>query len=188
MKMIKSKKGNKMAAKQDIRKEFIQIRKAIQDKEERSKDLFQQLISTKLYQDAHFIGCYVSLNNEVNTHFLIKQAFLDHKRIAVPKVVGEHEMLFYEITSFDQLQSGSFHIQEPTSTQLIEKKMMDFILVPGVAFDRQFHRLGYGKGFYDNYLKDYQNKKIGVCFKEQICDQLPYDEWDICLDELLISK
>ena len=62
---------------------------------------------------------------------------------------------------------------------------MDLILVPGVAFDKKLHRMGFGKGYYDRFLKDKKIYKIGVCFQEQIREEIPVSDMDISMDEIV---
>lgn len=158
--------------------------------EEKSQIIFNKLINNKWYLEADTIISYVSINNEVDTYGIINKAFSDRKKVAVPKITDK-KMDFYFIKSLRELKKGYFNIPEPINTSNIcipdninSGKML--MIVPGVAFDINNNRLGYGGGFYDKYLCKYKMNTIAICFKEQIFDKLPIDEHDIKMD-LIIS-
>ena len=69
----------------------------------------------------------------------------------------------------------------------IYKGKIDLIIVPGVGFDQNNNRLGYGKGFYDHFLKNKNIFKIGICFKEQLLDEIPVNEYDIKMDLIITN-
>ena len=77
------------------------------------------------------------------------------------------------------------HILEPTGELCDGAEHMDVAVIPGMAFDREGHRLGRGKGYYDRFLNRVQTYKIGVCFDFQMMDQLPHDPHDVMMDEII---
>ena len=86
----------------------------------------------------------------------IEKAWADGKEIAVPKVQGL-DMIFYKLTDFAQLEPGYYGIPEPVSGEIVQWEDA-LMIMPGVAFDRQNHRVGYGGGFYDRYLEKHPGK------------------------------
>ena len=98
-------------------------------------------------------------------------------------------MKFYIYHVDEELIISSFHILEPKGEEryMVNNTSIDLFIVPGVAFDFQNHRMGYGKGYYDKYLKDSKGYKIGVAFKEMVFDKIPYDDNDIPMD-MVIAK
>lgn len=173
--------------KNELRKFYKNRRLGIADKKAKSKMIMERIISSSHYKFAHVIAVYASLPLEVDTSFLIEQAFIDHKVVVFPKVEGS-DMAFYKITSVCELSTeGPLKIKEPISSfdHLVRKNEIDLMVVPGICFDKKNYRIGYGKGFYDRYLRGCKAHSIGVCFTEQIYDGcLPINEQDIAVNEV----
>lgn len=132
--------------------------------------------------DAKTIGIYCSTRGEVDTYGLMEHWFWDEDiTIATPRVNGK-DMDFYKISSFKDLSTGSFGILEPQTENKIEPKDLDVIIVPLVAFDDYKHRIGYGKGYYDRYLKRTSARKIGIAFAFQEVDEISVDAFDVDCD------
>ena len=106
----------------------------------------------------------------------------------LPQVIGQI-IKFYIYHPGDRLIESTFHIIEPIGEDqcYIENKDIDLFIVPGLAFDKNGNRLGYGKGYYDKTLKNSKGYKIGVAFKEMIFNNIPHDENDVPVN-LIISK
>ena len=170
--------------KNEKRLEYINIRKHINDKEEKSKRITSKILSHPRFINSSTIGLYASLEDEVSTDILITESLRLGKRVYLPKVVGE-DICFYEINSLDELMIGTFGVREPISNNNLSD--LDLVIVPGVIFDSNNNRMGYGKGYYDRFLKDKKCYKIGICFKEQITDNLPIDDYDIKMDEVVVD-
>lgn len=145
-----------------------------------------QLFEHEWFKNAKMIGFYVSKDDEVETILAIEEA-LKKKRIATPKVEGDI-MNFYRIRSLSDLDMGSFQVFEPTTPFITKSKKMDLMIVPVVAFNRKKYRVGYGKGFYDKYLKDYKGHTIGLAFSFQEVDENFEEEYDIPLDCIITEK
>lgn len=174
--------------KTEIRQKIKQLRLNSHDDElfKNSVTINQKLFEHPYYKDAKMIGFYVSKQYEVETILLMEQA-LKKKRIAVPKVEG-NIMNFYRIQSLSDLQEGHFHVFEPTTPYIIRPNKMDLIIVPLVAFNRKLYRVGYGKGFYDKYLKEYQGHTIGLAFSFQEVDSDFEEGFDLPLDVIITEK
>ena len=87
-----------------------------------------------------------------------------------------------------QLAKGPYGIVEPTGSTVLDKRMALPILVPGLAFDRRGHRVGYGGGYYDRYLKNYPGLKVGLCYEACLLDEIEVDPWDQPVDILLTER
>ena len=121
--------------------------------------------------------------HEVSTAAFIKQAQLDGKRVLVPKTYGQGRMIFVD---YDErhLQKSSFGLMEPTSEEAVDKTEIDLIHVPGVVFNSQGFRIGYGGGYYDRYLADFAGASISSIYSFQQSDFEP-DYHDIAVKEVL---
>lgn len=134
------------------------------------------------YKKAEVVFCYVSAHGEVGTHKLIEQ-LLKEKTVVVPYCTDlSGNMICSKIKSPDDLKDGKFGIPEPKIPSPFPEERIDFVVVPGVAFDKAGFRLGYGKGYYDRFLRGISPFKLGVCQKEFYLDSLPHDEYDVKMD------
>lgn len=169
-----------MEAKKTIRKQIFAARKEVTDEQvrERSLAITDTVRSLPEFQRATRILAYVDYNHEAMTGFLIEQAWKDGKEVAVPKVVGK-DMVFYKMTDFDQLEEGYFGIMEPARGEIVDWDD-GLMIMPGVAFDANLNRCGYGGGFYDRFLE--KHPKIGrlaIALDFQIVPEVPTEPTDI---------
>lgn len=168
-------------SKKDIRAEVKRHRReaSADDIRANSERICDTFLALPEYRDAQAVFAYMDCKNEVQTKKVIEQCWKDGKTIAVPKVFGEI-MKYYVITSYDDLEDGYFGIREPKHEQCEEIVSEDGLMIlPGVAFDEQRHRVGYGGGFYDRYLEAHpQMKKIAFAFEFQMFDEIPSEVFD----------
>ena len=155
---------------------------------EKSKQIEKNLLNLEYYNKSKTIMFFVSFNNEVNTHELLKKALKD-KTVVIPKV-SHHEIEPSVIISLDNLvPSGKFEILEPIETMKIAYKNIDLILVPGIVFDKEGHRIGYGSGYYDKFLHKVPKAiKIGLAFDFQVIDKIPREHHDVPVDLIVTEK
>lgn len=150
----------------------------------------EKLLSLDEYKKCKTVLAFVSKGIEVSTEAIIAQAFSDGKIVAVPRCNAElSTMTFYVIKSRDDLESGYYGILEPKET-CPELKDFDssICLVPALAYDKKLYRVGFGKGFYDRFLKDYSGVSVGVCYSDCISEELPKDEFDRPVDILITDS
>lgn len=170
-----------MEEKKEIRKKIFKARKEHTDAwiRENSLRITEALTQLPEYRNAERIMAYADYNHEVITRYIIEQAWKDGKEVAVPKVFGK-DMVFYRLTDFSQLESGYFGILEPKEdgeTVSWEEAMM---VMPGVAFDINCNRVGYGGGFYDRFLEKHPEVcRVAVGFSFQILPEVPTEPTDI---------
>lgn len=176
------------------------LRKEIKDKlKQIPKPLYEHysyLIAQSLYQDplwqsAATIGITVSIPPEVDTYQIIRNAWREGKRIVVPKCIATNrQMDFRELRSFDQLESVYFSLLEPkeAETELVDKKEIDLLIVPGIAFTKEGYRLGVGGGYYDRFLQDFQGHTLSLAFSEQMVSSLPMEEHDLPVEKIITNK
>ena len=144
-----------------------------------SRTITDKVTALPAFKNADRILVYADYNHEVVTEYLIKEAWKAGKEVAVPKVVGK-DMVFYKLTDFARLEPGYFGIPEPVSGEIVNwsKALM---IMPGVAFDRANHRVGYGGGFYDRYLEKHpQLERVAIAFSFQMLPEVPTEPTDIC--------
>ena len=168
--------------KKDIRKQVFAARKAHTDEqiEEWSRMIADRVTTLPEYKDAKRILAYADYNHEVMTGFIIEAAWRDSKEVAVPKVVGQ-DMVFYKLTDFAQLEKGYFGIPEPREDGQVVSWEEAMMVMPGVAFDVNCNRVGYGGGFYDRFLEKHPKiQRVAVGFSFQMLSEVPTEDTDIC--------
>ena len=150
-----------------------------------SEALAEALYAHPLYQAAKSLYGYMSYNQEVRTLPILRQAQADGKRVAVPKVYGE-EMKFLWLDDLDAVAPGAYNIPEPIADGPEADDETALVLMPGLAFDPEGHRCGYGGGFYDKFLAAHPNHPtIALCYGFQMLDHLDVDAHDIPVDAVL---
>lgn len=167
-----------------LRKQLINSRKGIDPDRKAIMDfsIYNAVISLDQYKNTPTVLTYVSTNIEVDTIKLIDHALIYGKKVAAPVCdYNTTTIKFYQINSRDDLYPARFSLLEPIpNDDMLITSMLDSIcIVPGLAFDKRGYRLGYGKGFYDRFLSEYDGHSIGICYDDFICDRLAIDEFDI---------
>ncbi len=166
----------------NIRDKYIKIRKNINNKEDKSNIITNKIINNTKYINSSNIALYKSLDSEVNLDYLINYSLDNNKKVYLPKVDGD-KLTFYEINKNTKYVKSEFGVLEPIGDKIMNS--CDLIIVPGVVFDKNNNRMGFGKGYYDRFLCNKKIYKIGVCFKEQIVKNIEVNEWDIKMDEVI---
>ena len=173
--------------KKELRKKIREQKRAMTPEriEQASDKLGELFRATELYRNAKTIYGYLPYNQEVRTVPMLEQALADGKRVAVPKVYGD-EMKFIYLTDLTQVAEGYAGIPEPVADGPVADDPTALVLMPGLAFDKEGHRIGYGGGFYDKFLAQEPNHPtIALCYDFQMLGQLPTEEFDIPVDCVL---
>ena len=149
-----------------------------------SRNLLEQFRACPQYQKAKSIYGYLPYNQEVRTVPILAQAQRDGKRVAVPKVYGD-TMRFLWLDDLSAVAPGAFGIPEPAADGPEAEDPEALVLMPGLAFDREGHRCGYGGGFYDKFLASEHHPTVALCYDFQVYDRLETEEFDIPVDLVL---
>ena len=164
---------------------------SLTQKEELDKKILQNLITLNIFCDAETVLCYMSTPAEVDTLSVISNMLQKNKGVAVPRCIDDsRNMEFYSITSLSQTEKRTFGVYEP-NPQTCEK-LRDFrnsvCILPGLGFDREGYRLGYGKGYYDRFLSSYGGLKIGLCYEKCLFNELPRGYFDVSADIIITEN
>lgn len=180
--------------KQTLKQEITAKRKSLSKEEikEKSNKIKDKLFSLDEFKNSKNIMFYISFNNEVDTHKIIKE-LLKEKKIIVPYVTKKNPILqLSELKNFNELEPKNLGILEPKENFIREfsLKKLDLVIVPGLVFDKNGHRIGYGYGYYDRFLKklDKDVKKIGVACEFQIVEKIPEERHDVPMDLIITEK
>lgn len=147
--------------------------------------LGEKLAACPQYRQAKAIYGYLPYNQEVRTVPMLERALAEGKRVAVPKVYGD-EMKFIYITDLMQVEKGYSGIPEPIADGPVADDPAALVLMPGLAFDPQGHRIGYGGGFYDKFLAaEPEHPTVALCYEFQMLPAIETEEYDIPVDCVL---
>lgn len=177
-----------METKKDIRKYIYGVRKKCTDQEVEywSHKVTEKVLALPSFLQADRVMVYADYNHEVMTRYIIEEAWKQKKEVAVPKVSGK-DMIFYRLTDFAQLKEGYYGIPEPTEGEVVDWQDA-LMIMPGVAFDKANHRVGYGGGFYDRFLEKHPALiRVAVAFEFQILKQVPVEPTDI-LPQIIVTE
>lgn len=177
--------------KKEVRMGILEKRKALctNKVEELSKKINQHILNWDKYKDSNKIMVYMAFRNEVKTMDIIKDSFSKSKIVVLPKSIKETSKIIpCVIENLDELKSGSYGIMEPYGNNIADRDTLDIIFVPGVAFDRNGYRIGYGAGYYDRFLAGYKGIKAGICYEMQIVEDAFHDAYDASMDYLITEE
>ena len=173
--------------KKELRRAIRERKRAMSEEEivTRSAALGKSFAASELYQNAETIYGYLPYNQEVRTVPMLEQALLDGKKVAVPKVIGD-EMVFIYLNDLTQVEKGYAGIPEPVADGPVATDTHALVLMPGLAFDPEGHRIGYGGGFYDKFLqREPEHPTLALCYEFQMLQHLETEAHDIPVDCVL---
>ena len=177
--------------KKDIRSTILKKRSNMLLSEviEKSKRIKEQVFHMDEYKEAKTILFYVSYNNEVCTHEIIKESLRMKKHVVVPKTDMKNRMIICSsLTSWDSLIPGAYTILEPRQECInaVSPESIDLMIIPGVAFDSHGNRIGHGMGYYDRLLeKKIRTHRLGLAFEIQIVENIPTEKHDVKVEKIV---
>ncbi len=163
------------------------------DRKRYDSEIERRLIALNVYKEASSVLCFASFRDEVDLWNVIDHSWQMGKTILLPKIAKDTNTLdLFKVDNKKQLKPGQWGILEPdpTQSQPIDPKRVSLVIIPGVAFDRQGNRLGYGKGFYDRLLMriPLHVERIAVAYQCQLIDEVPTEPHDKKLDGLITER
>lgn len=153
--------------------------------------LYSHLFVSDLWKQSQSIGVTVSQAHEWSTYPIIEKGWEEHKNVSVPKCdPKDKQMQFYHLEGYHQLETVYFGLKEPDPriSKEIKKNEIDLLLVPGLLFSDQGYRIGYGGGFYDRFLHDYDGISVMIASEQQRHNPLPVDQYDQRVDYILSER
>ena len=155
-----------------------------------SEEIANQLFHSSLWKESKTIALTISRQREVDTYRIIERAWEEGKRVAVPRTqFQDRKMTFHKLTTFSNLEKRSIGLMEPiVDCPIIETYEFDLVVVPGLAFDHNGNRLGFGGGFYDRFLPTVSVPTLALAFECQIVDLIPVEEHDRPIDHIVLPS
>jgi 5-formyltetrahydrofolate cyclo-ligase len=176
--------------KASIRKLVTEARDRLSKEERQAKSLeiLERLFRLPEFNESSRIMFFASFRSEVDTVPMIRKVLAEGKRVVLPKVQGERLALF-EISDFEtDVSPGAWNIPEPCERMPVALDAVDLMIVPGLAFDEQGNRLGYGAGFYDKLLASFSKMTVALAFEVQIVPTVPAARYDISVKKIVTEK
>lgn len=178
-----------------IRNKILTIRESMNTNEvkQKSRLIYERLISTEGYYKSINIFTYLNFKNEVETNYIIDNGIESNKKIYIPLCnTVIKELIICKMDNWESLTLSNFGILEPKpdSIRIGNRKLIDLVIVPGIVFDRKGNRVGYGAGYYDKFFSSLKNDvmKIGICYSFQLADSIIPSLYDIPMDYIITEK
>jgi 5,10-methenyltetrahydrofolate synthetase len=174
------------------------LRKSIEEKKklldenaarESDREIARRLFELPEYRRAKAVFTFVSVPGEVDTKPIILDALASAKRVCVPRCVSRGVMKAYEISGFEDLETGKYGIQEPKDgCAFVAPEEIEFVIVPCATCDVKGNRLGYGGGFYDRYLLKVNSAKAALCRTALLSEEIPTEPHDLPVDIVITDR
>lgn len=185
--------------KPSARKYFFSLRSSLTEaqRKEKSDIICKKILSLPAFLSCRYLLVYYPIKSEADVLPIARKALSLGKSVAFPISVTEETRLdFRTVNSIEELSLGAYGIREPKKdAPLLPQLSSDgqakcsepsaLCIVPALALDKNGGRLGYGKGYYDRFLKSFNGITVGVAFKELLCERLPTEANDIPLDIII---
>jgi 5-formyltetrahydrofolate cyclo-ligase len=185
--------GGQSVIKKDIRKGIIETLQKLTDTDKKGieQKLYEHLFQSDVWKNAETVGITISRGFEWNTTPIIEEGWKLGKTIAIPKCYpDEKKLVFYQIHSFDELETVYYNLLEPIPYEQnkLAKNQIELIIVPGVVFNQNGYRIGFGGGYYDRFLSDYKGNTISLLHEKQLVDEIPVEKHDIPVNHLITES
>ena len=181
-----------MTDKRSLRAELKKRRSEMSTEERTAADriIAERVSACCMYRSSDALLVYVSSQFEVGTYDIINRAFSDGKRVYAPRCIsGTNKMVFCRISSFEDLECGSWGISEPKQyCEEFSGADKALCITPALAYDLSGFRIGFGKGYYDRYLSSFKGSKMGICYDSFIVDNVFRDSFDVPVDMIITEK
>ena len=159
----------------------------------KSEAIQQRFANSDEFNYARILASYYPVGSEVRTQKIVSIALKSNRLVALPRTVGDH-IKFYPILSNTDLIVGKYGIKEPfipsDSSDSCVSDNIDLLLVPGIVFDTNGFRIGYGYGYYDKFIARKKNSivSVGLAYEFQVCEIVPRSDTDQKINVLVTEK
>ncbi len=177
-------------AKRALRQAMLKTRNSLSREvlDKMSEMIQARVLNMNEFASAKTVAAYYPIGSEVSTLKILSSVLQLNKHLALPRVEDETTMILAEVRDLEKdLEVGRYNIMEPKNhCSRISK--MDLVLVPGIAWDEDGHRLGYGKGYYDRYLANLQTVSVGLAYDFQVLEDIPHGRNDFRVNLIVTGK
>lgn len=173
----------------DVRKKLLKKRQSLplEIKTQYDRQIISNLRFLREFRDADRILLYCPIKGEPDLSSLFGKLLDEGKGLVLPRVRG-NELELVSVKTHLCLARGAFNIPEPDGGEVLLPGEVGLAVVPGIAFDREGYRIGFGKGYYDRLLEGVSAPKVGVAYSFQVLERVPRDSWDKPVNILVTEK
>lgn len=174
--------------KQEFRKTYLSLRNSIPEFQKESYDnaLTEKLLSLSEFYSAECVLLFASVGSEVNLREFFRECVKQNKKVYFPKCIDGEKMEFLRVFSENDFSVGKYDIPEPkTQEKYIKSRENDLAVIPALAVGRDFSRIGYGKGYYDRFLKNFKGFSVCPVYPQSLCGGVPTGKFDIPLNIII---
>ena len=180
----------------EVRKKILKVRNNMGKSEviEKSSIIIEKLTSLDIYKKSQVVFIYMDFKNEVMTTSLIKQMLLENKRVVIPYTDTANTVIIpSELKNMeDDLVLSSYGYYEPKFENIVQvsPEAFDLVVVPGVVFDKNLNRVGFGKGYYDRILCRLKPgaEAVAIAYEFQVLDEVPCEEHDVKMNKIITEE
>jgi 5-formyltetrahydrofolate cyclo-ligase len=178
--------------KEHLRKIFAKIRDNQPEEQRRRKSslIGRRLFGLDEFKESRTVMFFATFRSEVDTMPMIRKTLRMGKKVALPLVRGR-SISAVEVDNVEKcVAPGAFNIPEPVYGKgRIKPESIDLVLIPGLVFDRSGHRIGYGGGYYDRWLKYFEPcKRVSLAFYSQVMKKIPHTGTDLSVNKIVTEK
>lgn len=175
--------------KTEVRKRALAARRALSKKQraEYSKKIAARLFQTEIYKSSEHIMCYAAYNCEVETDEICRRILADGKKLYLPRCIEKGKMLACRVEKLNGLRTGMYGIPEPAG-EGVDADILELVIVPASAFDRNMNRMGYGGGYYDRFLPVTGAKRCALAFSSQEVQKAGFEATDAQMDMIITER
>ncbi len=182
--------AGEVSEKAALRETVLERRRALDSglHRELSHEILRRVAADDRYRDARVLHTYIDArDNEVATRNLVRAALDEGRRVVCPRALPGGRLEHYEIGALDDLEPGRFGLLEPRPdpARAVDPSEIDLVLVPGIVFDREGFRAGFGGGYYDGFLAAIDAPSIGLAFALQLVARVPREAHDVPVDAIV---
>lgn len=153
--------------------------------------LLKQLTASDLWKNNNSIGITLANFPEIDTKKIIERAWEEGKQVCIPYSGENRKLSFYAYTPDTKLERSRFGIMEPVNrTTEIPKNALELLIIPGLVYNQEGYRIGFGGGYYDRYLADYLGKTCAILYPFQLDEQIDVlvESFDVAIQKLFIAS
>jgi len=163
------------------------LHKQSEVKAKKEQDISQALFNDFYWKKAQTIAVTKPLDFEFDTHILLDQGWQEGKQIVMPIAGAKRQLTFHSITPETIFKKSLFGVEEPVAAPEVSAEVIDLVVVPGIVFTLEGFRIGFGGGYYDRFLEQYQGETCSLVFSEQIQENWQVEPFDLPVKRLFIS-
>lgn len=154
------------------------------EKIQKEQVIYEKLFDSELWKNSQTIGITLASSFEISTKPIIYQAWRQNKKVFVPKTLPKRKIAFYSFDEQTKVELSSLGIMEPVVEKTIVKENMDLLIVPGLIYNREGYRIGFGGGYYDRFLQTFLQSTCSLSFVELINNDWQPESFDINIQQL----